>query len=126
MNRIMATMKAEGKASRTIQGRVVAAKAFTRWLADHGKLAHDPLRGVKRPSLKTDRRRRMLLPAEWPYLRAATLASGRRDGMNPLERVALYAVAVQTGLRSGELRSLAKSDLFLAGEKPYVRCKAEN
>ncbi len=128
MNRIMATMKADGKAPRTIQGRVVAAKAFTKWLVDHSKLAHDPLRSVKRPSLKTDRRlrRRMLLPAEWPYLRAATLASGPRGGMNPLERVALYAVAIQTGLRSGELRSLTKADLFLAGEKPYVRCKAEH
>jgi integrase len=128
MNRIMAAMKAEGKAPRTIQGRVVACKAFTRWLADHAKLSHDPLRSVKRPSVKTDRRlrRRMLTPAEWPYVRAATLTSGPRDGMNPLERVALYAVAIQTGLRSAELRSLTKSDLFLAGETPYVRCRAQN
>jgi integrase len=128
MNRIMSAMKAEGKAPRTIQGRVVAAKAFTKWLADHSKLAHDPLRSVKRPSLKTDRRlrRRMLLPEEWPCLRAATLVSGPREGMNPLERVALYALAIQTGLRSSELRSLTKSDLFIAGAKPYVRCRAEN
>ena len=128
MNKIMADMKAEGKAPRTIQGRVVAMKAFTKWLTDHGKLAHDPLRSVKRPSVKADRRlrRRMLTPAEWPYLRAATLASGPRDGMNPLERVALYALAVQSGLRSSELRSITKADLFLAGERPYVRCRAEN
>jgi integrase len=128
MNRIMASMKAEGKAARTIQGRVVAMKAFTKWLTDHAKLSHDPLRTVKRPSVKTDRRllRRMLLPAEWPYLRAATLTSGPRDGMNPPERVALYAVAIQTGLRSNELRSLMKRDLFLAGDSPYARCKVEN
>lgn len=128
VNRIMAAMKAEGKAPRTIQGRVVAAKAFTKWLADHGKVAHDPLRSVKRPSIKTDRRlrRRMLLPEEWPWLRAATLASGQRHGMTPLERIALYAVAIQTGLRSPELRSLVKADLFLAGDRPYVRCKAEH
>ncbi len=128
VNRVMAAMKAKGKAARTIQARVVACKAFTRWLADHAKLAHDPLRSVKRPSVKTDRRlrRRMLLPEEWPYLRAATLRSGPREGMDSLERVALYATAIQTGLRSAELRSLTKSDLFLAGEKPYVRCKAEH
>jgi hypothetical protein len=96
MNRIMAAMKADGNAARTIQGRVVAMKAFTRWLADHTKLSHDPLRSVKRPSVKTDRklRRRMLTPAEWPYLRAATLTSGPRDGMNQLERLAQYAVAI--------------------------------
>jgi integrase len=128
VNRIIADMKAKGSAPRTIQKRVVACKAFTRWLADHAKLAHDPLRSVKRPSVKTDRRlrRRMLTPAEWPYLRAATLTSGLRDGVNPLERVALYATAIQTGLRSAELRSITKADLFLAGEKPYVRCRAEN
>jgi hypothetical protein len=106
INRHMARMKAEGNAARTIQGRVVACKAFTKW-ADHAKLSHDPLRSVKRPSVKTDRkhRRRMLTPAEWPYVRAATLTSGPRDEMNPLERVALYATAIQTGLRSNELRS---------------------
>ena len=87
MNRIMASMKTKGNAARTIQARVVAMKAFTKWLADHAKLAHDPLRSVKRPSVKTDRRlrRRMLIPAEWPYLRAATLSSGLRDGMTPLD-----------------------------------------
>ena len=54
------------------------------------------------------------------------MASGSRDGMNPLERVALYTLAIQTGLRSGELRSLTKSFLYLVGENPYVRCKADD
>src|SRR6185295_4301299 len=58
VNKIIAGMKAEGKAPRTIQGRVVAMKAFTKWLADHAKLSHDPLRSVKRPSVKADRRLR--------------------------------------------------------------------
>ena len=128
LNRIAADIKAKGQSPRTAQARVVAMKAFTRWLADHGKLSHDPLRSVKRPSVKTDRklRRRMLTPAEWPYVRAATLSCGPRDGMNPLERATLYATAIQTGLRSAELRSVTKADLFLAGEKPYVRCRAED
>jgi integrase len=128
VDKIIVDMQAEGKAPRTIQGRVVAMKSFSKWLADNGRLARDPLRGVKRPSIETDRRlrRRMLLPAEWPYLRAATLASGAREAMSPLDRVALYATAIQTGLRSSELRSLTKADLFLASDKPFVRCKAEN
>ena len=128
LNRVAAEIKARGQSPRTVQARVVAMKAFTRWLADHGKLAHDPLRSVKRPNVKTDRRkrRRMLLPKEWPYLNTATLTSGPRDGMNPLERAALYELAIQSGLRSAELRSLTKSDLFLGGDKPYVRCKSED
>jgi len=128
LNKVVAEMQAEDKAARTIQGRVVAMKAFTKWLTDHDKLAHDPLRSVKRPSTKTDRRRRrrMLLPTEWPYLKAATLKSGPRNGISPIERITLYETAIQTGLRSAELRSLKKVDLFLAGDKPYIRCRAEN
>jgi site-specific recombinase XerC len=91
VNRVVAEMRAAGSAARTIQERVVAMKSLTRWLTDHAKLMHDPLRSVKRPSVKADRRlrRRMLTPAEWPYLRAGTLTSGPRNGMNPFERVAL-------------------------------------
>ena len=128
LNQVIASMQAAGNAPRTIQGRVVAMKQFTKWLADHAKLSHDPLRSVKRPSVKKGRKllRRMLTPAEWPYLRAATLTSGPYEGMTPLERVALYATAIQTGLRSAELRSLTKGFLFLAGNKPYVRCKCED
>src|SRR5262249_39746804 len=55
-----------------------------------------------------------------------TLTTGPREGMSPPERIALYALAIQTGLRSAELRSLIKADLFLAGEQPYVRCRPEN
>src|SRR5262249_28200697 len=88
----------------------------------------DPLRTVARPDADKDRKlnRRMLLPAEWPYLRSATLTSGPRDGMNPVERAILYAVAIQSGLRQSELRSLSKADLFLAGERPYVQCRGKN
>ena len=50
MNRIMANMKAKRQvAPAPIQARVVAMKAFTKWLADHAKLSHDPLRSVKAP-----------------------------------------------------------------------------
>src|SRR5262245_56364423 len=42
----------------------------------------------------------------------------------PPERTLLYAVAIQTGLRSGELRSLKRSQLFLAGETPFITCAA--
>src|SRR5262249_9222529 len=128
LNTIIANMKAEGSAARTLQARVVAAKSFTRWLTESYKLQADPLRSVKRPSVKTDRRlrRRMLLPAEWPYLHAAILVSGPREGMNPVERVALLRTGIEPGLRQSELRSLTKADLFLAGERPYVRCRAEH
>ena len=45
--------------------------------------------------------------------------------MTGKERAALYATAIQTGLRSSELRSLTKARLHLDHPKqPYVTCKA--
>jgi hypothetical protein len=111
MNRVIADIRAVGKSVRTAQARIVAMKAFTRWLADHGKVSHDPLRSIKRGSIKKADRvkhRRMLQPEEWPYLRAGTLTAGVHHGMNPAERATLYAVAIQTGLRQDELRSITK------------------
>jgi hypothetical protein len=36
----------------------------------------------------------------------------------------LYAVAIQTGLRSSELRSLTRGRLFLHVVEPFNTCKA--
>jgi hypothetical protein len=91
----------QGNSVRTAQARIVAMKAFTRWLADYGKLSYDPLRSIKRGSIKKADRvkhRRMLRPEEWPYLHGGTMMAGDHHGMNPFERVTLYAVATQNRL----------------------------
>jgi integrase len=115
------------RSARTVQAHLTAVKGFTRWLAREGKLPADPLASVRRPNPKADRRRerRILLPEEWRWLQSITLAEGtERYGMANAERVLLYAMAVQTGLRSGELRSLTRGRLFLDAALPYVTCKA--
>ncbi len=119
-------LKAQGKSARTIQAYLTSLKSFTKWLAEHHKLPRDPLAGVKKPNPQADRRRerRMLLPEEWSRLRAATLAGPMRYGMSDDERTLLYSAAIQTGLRSGELRSLTRGRLFLNADPPYVTCKA--
>ena len=119
-------LKDKGKSARTIQAHLTAIKGFTRWLSSHHKLPRDPLASVKKPDPKTDRRRqrRTLLPDEWGPLRAATLMAGDRFGMSGPERVLLYDIAIQTGLRSGELRSLVRGQLFLDSPQPCVTCKA--
>ncbi len=112
---------------RTVQAHLTAIKGFSKWLSEHGKLAHDPLASVKRPDPKSARKRerRMLLPEEWDWLRVVTLAEGvERFGMESRERVLLYATAIQTGLRSGELRSLTRGRLYLDAEPPFITCKA--
>jgi integrase len=107
---------------------LTAAKSFTRWLTKHGKLAADPLAAVTKPSPAKDRRheRRMLLHEEWEWLRVTTAAGPERHGMTGRERMLLYAVAIQTGLRSSECSSLTRGRLFLDGTQPYIVCKARS
>lgn len=107
-------LQGKGRSLRTVQAYLVAMKAFTKWLTEEHKLPRDPLASVKKPDPRDDRRRerRMLLHQEWHWLRTATAQSSEdRYGMEPNERVLLYATAIQTGLRSNELRSLSRTNL---------------
>jgi integrase len=120
------SLKDQGRSTRTIQAYLTAIKGFTKWLAAQYKLPRDPLASVKKPNPKADRRRerRMLLPAEWQWVRATLAEGAERYEMPAEERMLLYAVAIQTGLRSSELRSLTRGRLFLDGNEPFITCKA--
>ncbi len=126
VNRYVGKLRAEGRSARTIQSHLTAMKGFTKWLAENAKLPRNPLSSVKRPDPKSDRRRerRMLLPDEWRLLEAATESGPERYGMPGQERALLYRTAIQTGLRSGELRSLTRGRLVCNASTPYVTCKA--
>jgi integrase len=126
VNHYATGLKKNGKSTRTVQAYLTAIKSFSRWLARNAKLPRDPLASVRKPSPQSDRRyeRRMLLQTEWQWLRAAVKED--RLKMPATERVLLYATAIQTGLRSNELRSLTAGKCFLTGDKPYVVCKASS
>ncbi len=119
-------IKDEGKSARSVQAHMAAIKCFVTWLTTHSKLSRNPLASVRSPNPKADRRRerRMLLPAEWHLLRLATLESKPFDGIEAKDRELLYATAIQTGLRSNELRSLTRGRMFLESTPPYIVCKA--
>ncbi len=77
---------------------ITAMKMFTRWLHRVKKvLPYDAIEATKKPNPKRDRKlvRRFLLPAEWQWLAKTPNAL-------------LYETAIQTGLRSSELRSLRR------------------
>jgi integrase len=129
VNHFSNQMKDRGSSARTIQAHVTAIAAFASWLAAHSKLRRDPLRGrIHRPNPASDRRqeRRMLLPEEWAQLceYLSRESCPVNFGMGSQERLLLYATAIQTGLRAGELRSLTKRSLFLDMEPPFVLAKA--
>jgi integrase len=120
------TLGERGRSARTIQAHLTAIKGFTKWLSAHHKLPRDPLVSVTKPNPKVDRRRarRMLLPEEWEWLRAKLVTAAERYRVPAQERMLLYATAIQTGLRAGELRGLKRGQLFLDGDQPYITCKA--
>ena len=117
-----------GRSARTVQAALGAMKSFTRWLTTTGRLQRDPLACVRKPNPEADRRRerRMLLREEWQHLDAATRIGPRHSGMDGPERALLYRLAIQTGLRSNELRSLACESVFLEAKRPYVLVKARD
>jgi len=126
VNRYAGKLRDEGRAARTIQSHLTAIKGFVKWLTENHKLSRDPLTSVKKPNPKSDRRRerRMLLPDEWRRLETATRGGTVRYGMTGEERVLLYLTAIQTGLRSNELRSLTRGRVYFDADPPYIVCKA--
>jgi integrase len=105
---------------RTAHKCVTALRTFLRWCVADGRLAADPLARVRKTTPTRQRTRRMLTPEEWRWLRHATEAGPERMGMPAGERSLLYRTAIETGLRSTELRALIRTSLFTDGERPYI------
>ncbi len=116
-------LKTAGRKPRTIQKYIRALKGFTLWLVKTDKLPRNPLASIQAPTPGKGNRR-MLLPNEWPHLRAATLSVPLNFGMTGEERLLLYRVAIETGLRANELRQLTRSSLVLDAKRPYIVAKA--
>ena len=88
-----------------------ATKQFCRWMVQERRASENPLQHLKGLNVRTDRRhdRRALEPDEIRHLLASTQAAGTRFGMDGYERALLYRLAIETGLRADELRSLKVS-----------------
>ncbi len=126
LNGFSAKLRKQGKSARTIASYIQAARGFTRWALTNSKLASNTLVTCEKPNEEKDRRlvRRYLTHQEWTWLDSTTRQSQVRFNLTGQERAVLYSLAIQTGLRSSELRSLTRGSLFLKGPKPYVIAKA--
>jgi len=109
----LGALRRAGKGVGTLNRWKAAYKAFTKWLVANHRLARDPLAGVKidRKGEKADQRhpRRALEPNEIRQLLETAHNGPARFGMSGPERYWLYRLAVETGLRASELRSLTVS-----------------
>jgi integrase len=134
--------QAEGKSARTVNARAQSLRAFGRWMAETRRAVHNPFLGLHRLNVAADRRRtrRALTIDETAKLleaaRRRPLADADRNGydLKPAtrtklrtrgeHRALLYAVAVGTGVRRGELSRIRWSDLDLDSKEPTISISA--
>jgi len=85
-----------------------AVKQFCKWMVQDGRANESPVEHLQTINVRADRRhdRRALEPDEIRRLLEATKAAPMRFGMTGHQRAMLYRLAVETGLRASELRSL--------------------
>ncbi|MGB7326177.1 MAG: site-specific integrase [Rubripirellula sp.] len=111
----VASLHELNRSNQTVAHYVQAVKEFTRWLTRTGRIHANPLETVTKPNPGADRRRerRMLLPAEWPWLQRA---AG--------DRAIVYELTIETGLRSSDIRSLHPSHVKHDAEQPYITVRS--
>ena len=113
-----------GLSAAGFNGYVKAALGFARWMVREGRATENPLAGLRKVNERVDRRReRRALSVDelrWPL--DTTRNAAERFGMSGRARSMLYELAVETGLRSNELRSLTRA----APVKESARMEATN
>jgi integrase len=126
VSRYIAKLNQECASAQTMGKYISQMKYFTKWLTESGKLSRDPLISLKKPNPEKDRRleRRMLLGEEWSFMKNHLPSLKTIFKVTPLERLALYETALQTGYRSSELRNLTKGSLQKIGKQSVLVLKA--
>ncbi len=121
-----------GVSAATFNYHLGATKSFCRWMVKDRRATLSPVSHLEILNVRTDRRhdRRALTENELRRLidatkKGAELFGRDRNGiiawrMTGGDRAMLYRLAVETGLRVGELRSLTPSSFDLEAEVPTV------
>lgn len=120
------TDKKRGMSAQTFNHTLQACKQFCRWAVKDRRALDNPLAHLEELNVKIDRRRdrRALTVDELRGLLGTTRTGPRRNNMEGHERELLYWLAVETGLRSNELRSLTRVSFALDADSPTVTVAA--
>ena len=113
---------AKGISNQTANFYLAAVKQFCRWAVRDGRASESPVQYLEGWNIRTDRRhdRRALTVDEIQRLLTAAEVGPVRRGMTGPDRAMLYRLALETGLRAGELRSLTRGSFRLTGDQPAV------
>ena len=109
-------LRNQGLAARTYNAHLKTAKSFCKWMVESGYASQSPLVSLRTINQEVDRRheRRALSVEETCRLLKAAADGEETHGMIGHERYLLYRLAIETGLRANEIRSLTQSSFDLA------------
>lgn len=114
-------LQRKGLSEQTAYHYVKAFRQFARWMVREGRASQTPdIKPVKVPT----KAERAFEFDEFAKLLKATKDSPVRFGMSGFDRYVLYVLAVETGLRRGELQSLTPASLNFKDRTVFV--KGEN
>ena len=115
-----------GLSAQTFNYHLTAFKSFCKWMVADGRASESPVAHLSGLNARTDRRRvrRALSVEEIRWLLDTTGEATPAHGMTGPVRSMLYRLALETGLRRGELASLTRAGFHLDGEHPIVTVEA--
>ena len=129
VSRYLADLRRQDKGVQAINHRLTAFKSFVRWLFITDRIRSDSMKSLKRDVAgeRVDRRhpRRALADVEIRDLIEAAEQGPQYMSMSGPDRAMLYRLALGTGLRASELRSLTPGSFALDDPKnPTVNVQA--
>ena len=127
VERAISKLAEEEKLSlQTLNFYLQATKQFCRWMVEDGRAEVNPLQKLKRQNVDTDRRhdRRTLSVDEVRWLLTATEEAPVRCNASGPERVLIYRLALETGLRAAEIHSLKKNSFDFDARPATVTVEA--
>jgi integrase len=112
----------EGISHQTHNFYCQALNQFAKWMVLHRRISENPFDRLDRMNIATDRRhdRRALTQKEQDTLLTTTAAGLVQEGMAGIDRYWLYRMAMETGLRCDELRTLTAASFDLVNRTVTV------
>ncbi len=116
-------MKDSGKALRTCNAHLTTLKGFLKWCRMDGRLVEDILLAVEPYDHETDPRHARRAPSVEEINRLLAAARARTDDHCQFfgeDRAKAYEIAIMTGYRANEIRSLTPECFSLDGDHPCI------
>ena len=103
-------------------------RAFLNWAKKVSRISNNPLDFIAFAKQNTciEDKRRAMSNNEVIALLEFVIGGSRHHGLAGYERVLVYRIAIETGLRWSEIFKLTRSDVLLNKKRSCIRCRAEN